>query len=256
MRKLIQSVPIVVASASLAACVTRADIEEIKENQKKILEKVEKGGTAARARPQRPRGPDPGKTYAVSLGQAPIKGPADAWVTIVEGSEFQCPYCSRVNPTIEQVMKKYGKDVRVAFKHNPLGFHPNAMPAANASACAQEQGRFWEMHDQLFANQKQLSDTKYKEIARQIGIDVDRWQKCYDAKKYQNRIQQDQRTLTQFGARGTPAFFINGRFLSGAQPATAFERIIDEELAKAKKSGIPQKDYYQKAVVDKGEKRI
>ncbi len=244
-------------TVSLAGCVTRGDIEEIKENQKKILDKLERGGPAARPTPPaRPQGPDPAKTYAFPAGDSPAKGPADAWVTIIEGSEFQCPFCSKVNPTIAQLLDKYKGDIRVVFKHNPLGFHPNAMPAALASECAHEQGKFWQMHDLMFANQRELSDAKYEEWAGQIGLSMGRFKECYQSKRHEARIQADQRTLMQLGARGTPAFFINGRFLSGAQPVEAFSALIDEELKKAKASGIPRAQYYDKAVVQAGQKSI
>ncbi|OGQ85366.1 MAG: hypothetical protein A2289_01405 [Deltaproteobacteria bacterium RIFOXYA12_FULL_58_15] len=258
MSRILRAFIVFTAIPFAVSCVSRNDIEEIKENQKKILAQLEKGGRGPMAKqpPQRPQGPDAAKTYAVPVGDDPVKGPADAWVTLIEGSEFQCPYCSRVQPTMKEIADKFGKDVRIVFKHNPLGFHPNAMPAANASMCANEQGKFWPMHDEMFANQKELSDDKYKEWGAKIGLDMGRWTKCYAEKKYEKVILDDQRVLAQFGARGTPAFFINGRFLSGAQPFPAFEAIINEELKKAQASGIAKKDYYQKAVVEKGEKQI
>ena len=142
------------------------------------------------------------------------------------------------------------------FKHNPLPFHPNAMPAANAAECAREQGKFWQISEKMFAAQQQLSPENYEKWAGEIGLDVGRFKKCFAENKYKARIEEDQKLSMQLGARGTPAFFVNGRFLSGAQPQPAFEAIIDEELKKAKASGIAGKDYYQKAVVEKGEKSM
>jgi len=142
------------------------------------------------------------------------------------------------------------------FKHNPLGFHPNAMPAALAAECAREQGKFWQISELMFANQQQLSPDNYEKWAQQVGVDMGRFKKCFADQKYKSRIEEDQRTSMQLGARGTPAFFINGRFLSGAQPQPAFEALIDEELKKAKASGMAAKEYYQKAVVEKGEKSM
>ncbi len=142
------------------------------------------------------------------------------------------------------------------YKYNPLGFHPNAMPAANAAECAREQGKFWQMNEKMFANQQQLSPESYEKWAGEIGLDTNRFKKCFADSKYKARIEEDQKTAMQLGARGTPAFFINGRFLSGAQPQPAFEALIDEELKKAKASGISARDYYQKAVVEKGEKSM
>ncbi len=130
------------------------------------------------------------------------------------------------------------------------------MPAAMASECAREQGKFWEMHDIIFANARALEDAQLEEYAKKVGLDVGRWKQCYTSNKYKERIEKDQQTAAQLGARGTPAFFINGRFLSGAQPFPNFARIIDEELEKAKKSGASKGSYYDKEVVEKGEKKL
>src|SRR5207249_3995635 len=151
---------------------------------------------------------------------------------------------------------KYGRDLRVVYKQNPLPFHPHAMPAANATECAREQGKFWEMHDMIFQNQQAMEDTDFERYAKSVGADVNRWKACYQSQKYKARIEEDTRVSAQLGARGTPAFFINGRFLSGAQPQPAFEAIIDEELKKAKESGLNKREYYEKAVVEKGKKAM
>jgi protein-disulfide isomerase len=248
-----------VATGSLASCVSRADIEEIKANEKDILAKLDKMA-AAPARPQQPqqqqRGPDPTATYAFPLGDAVLRGSSDALVTIVEVSDFQCPYCKRVGPTLEEVSKKYGKEVRFAFKHNPLSFHQRAKPAARAAECAKAQGKFWEMHDTLFQHQDQLADADFEKHAGTIGIDVGKWKTCYSANTPDPLIDADQATAVSFGARGTPAFFINGRFLSGAQPVDSFSAIIDEELKKVKASGLDGDKYYTQEVVGKGIKRL
>ncbi len=130
------------------------------------------------------------------------------------------------------------------------------MPTAMASECAREQGKFWEMHDQIFQNQQMIQDPDLERYAKQIGVDVNRWKKCYADNKHKARIEEDQRVAMQLGARGTPAFFINGRFLSGAQPLPAFEALIDEEIKKAKESGLSRREYYEKAVVEKGKKAM
>ena len=257
MRVALDRVPLMLLALGFAACVTRGDIEEIKETQKKILAQLDKGGRPQMPQqPQKPQGPDPAKTYAFPLGESAVKGGQDAWVTIVEVSDFQCPYCGRVVPTIKALEEKYGKDLRVTFKHNPLPFHPNALPAANAAECAREQGKFWQMHDKLFENQQQLSPENYEKWAGEVGLDLNRWKKCFADTKFKSHIEEDQKMGMQLGARGTPAFFVNGRFLSGAQPQPAFEALIDEEMKKAKASGVAAKDYYQKVVVDKGEKAM
>ena len=253
---MVKSLVALAAVGLMAGCVTRADIEEIKATQKDILSKLDKAGQAAPQARQRPRGPDPSKTYAFPVGDAPTKGPADAWVTIVEVSDFQCPYCNRVNATLKEIQDKYGNDVRFAFKHNALPFHKRAKPAAKASMCANEQGKFWEMHDAMFAAQRELEDNHLESYAQKVGLNMAKWKECYTSNKYDAIIDGDQRLANQLGARGTPAFFINGRFLSGAQPFASFQAVIDQELKKAKESGIPKGEYYTKAVVEKGEKRL
>jgi len=130
------------------------------------------------------------------------------------------------------------------------------MPTALASECAGEQGKFWEMHDKIFENQKAIGDAELESYAKTIEVDVGKWKECYSGQKPKTRILNDQRQAVTLGARGTPAFFINGRFLSGAQPFPAFDKLISEELAKAKASGIAKGEYYAKAVVAKGKKSL
>jgi protein-disulfide isomerase len=251
---------VVIAALGMSACVTRGEIEEIKQGQKEILTKLDqiaKAGPrgAAQQAPQQ-RGPDPEKVYAVPVGESPVKGAQDAWVTIVKVSEFQCPFCSRVLPTLTQIQEKYGNDVRFVFKHNPLSFHPRAMPAAMSAECAREQGKFWQVYEKQFENQRALEDADLEKYAKEAGLDMGRWKQCYSSQKYKSRVEQEQQQMVALGARGTPAFFINGRFLSGAQPLPAFEAVIDAELKKAKESGIAKKDYYAQAVEQKGQKAL
>jgi protein-disulfide isomerase len=130
------------------------------------------------------------------------------------------------------------------------------MPAANASMCANEQGKFWEMHDKIFENNRALNDPDLEANAQALGLDMGKFKECYSANKFKNQIETDQRTAVQLGARGTPAFFINGRYLSGAQPSASFGRIIDEELKKAKDSGVSKDSYYEETVVKKGDKKL
>ena len=195
---------------------------------------------AAAAKPAaaKPGQPDPKAVYKVPLkGDEPQKGPDDALVTIVEISDFECPFCSRVNPTIKSVIDKYGKDVRVVWMNNPLPFHKNAKPAANAAleAHAQKGDKgFWAMHDKMFANQKALTTDNLEAWAKELGLNAAKFKKALADDKYGKRIQEQQALASSLGARGTPAFFINGRNLRGAQPLPAFTAVIDEELAKAK----------------------
>jgi protein-disulfide isomerase len=178
-------------------------------------------------------GPNPGTRYAVKDEGAPVRGPADAKVTLVEFLDFQCPFCSRVQPTLAQIQQTYGDKVRIVFKHMPLrSIHPQAAGAAAAAEAAHGQGKFWEMHDLIFANQRELGDAKYQEWARQLGLDMDRFQKDLKSPALAQRIDADSQEAANLGVSGTPAFFINGRYLSGAQPFDQFKKLIDEELAK------------------------
>jgi protein-disulfide isomerase len=160
----------------------------------------------------------------------PAKGPASAPVQIIEFSDFECPFCLRANPTIVQVLSAYGDRVRLVYRHYPLPNHPNARPAAEASACAQEQGRFWDYHDRLFANQSRLTTADLKQHAAELGLDAGPFNACVDSRKYQKDVDADIEAANAAGVKGTPAFFINGRPLSGAQPLENFRRIIDDEL--------------------------
>jgi protein-disulfide isomerase len=161
----------------------------------------------------------------------PSRGPADAKVTIIEFSDFQCPFCSRAVDTVRQVEKTYEGKVRVVFRNFPLPFHPNAQKAAEAGACAHDQGKFWEMHDQMFAHQDKLAPEDLKATARTIGLDGDKFDKCLDSGEKKALVEKDQEAGKAAHVNGTPAFFINGRPLSGAQPFDAFKDIIDGELA-------------------------
>jgi protein-disulfide isomerase len=177
--------------------------------------------------------PDPALVYKVEIDGAQKRGSDSALVTIVEWSDFQCPFCSRVAPTLEDLSKEYGSDLRIVFQHNPLSFHPRAKAAAIAAEAAGEQGKFWEMHDKLFANNKDLTDANFVAWAKDIGCSVKRFEDDLDDARISDRVDAQQKRGVALGARGTPAFFINGRYLSGAQPIDAFRRLIDEEKKKA-----------------------
>ena len=160
----------------------------------------------------------------------PGKGPENAPVTIVEFSDFECPFCSRVNPTLDKVKQTYGDKVRIVFRQFPLAMHPNAQKAAEASLCANDQGKFWEMHDAMFADQRQLAVDSLKTKATQLGLNAEQFNQCLDSNKYAPQVQADLQAGAEAGVSGTPAAFINGRFLSGAQPYENFAKIIDDEL--------------------------
>ncbi len=172
----------------------------------------------------------PPRFQVASLGH-PELGPKDAPVTIVEFGDFQCPFCKKSEDSIKDVRTKYGDKVRLVYMDFPLSFHPNALPAAEAARCAGDQAKFWQYHDALFGAQPNLKSADLKAAAAKLGLDQKEFDACLDGNKYGNAISADQAYGSTLGVEGTPAFFINGRPLSGAQPAGEFEQIIDEELA-------------------------
>jgi len=165
----------------------------------------------------------------------PSIGSKDATVTIVEFSDFQCPFCERFySQTFLQIKSEYidtGK-VRFVYRDFPLNFHAQAEKTAEAAECANEQGKFWEYHDKIFQNQQSLSIENLKLWAKQIGLDTTKFDSCLDTGKYQSEVQKDQKDGISLGVSGTPAFFINGKALIGAQPFAAFKQLIDAELSK------------------------
>ncbi len=174
--------------------------------------------------------PEPPQVRKQVEAKGPSRGPENAKVTIVEFSDFQCPYCSRAKNTVDQVMEAYAGKVRLVFRHMPLDFHKEAPKAAEASLCANEQGKFWEYHDKLFASQSALQIPQLKDHATAIGLDGAKFGECLDSGKFANVVKQDMEAAQKAGVRGTPAFFINGVMLSGAQPFEEFKAIIDKEL--------------------------
>jgi protein-disulfide isomerase len=160
----------------------------------------------------------------------PSKGPANAPITIVEFSDFECPFCSRVVPTLEEVQEKYGDKVRLVFRQYPLPIHPSAPKAAEAALCAADQGKFWEMHDIMFAQQKELGVEQLKAKASQIGLDTEKFNQCLDSGAQAAAVQADMEAGARAGVNGTPAMFINGISVSGAVPYEQLAKVIDEEL--------------------------
>jgi protein-disulfide isomerase len=169
---------------------------------------------------------------AVSLDDDAAKGPAKAPVTIVEFSDYQCPYCGRAEQTVQEILKRYGDKVRLVYRDYPLPMHPNALGAAEASECAKEQGKFWEMHGAMFANQAKLSQADLVATAGSLGLDKDKFKTCLDSGKYKDEVQKDAADGQSYGVTGTPTFFINGIMLVGARPLDSFSEIIDDELAR------------------------
>lgn len=189
--------------------------------------------------------------FNVPVGNAPCEGPADAKVTIIEFSDFQCPFCKRVEPTVDQVLKTYGQDVRRCWKDNPLPFHKNAQKAAEAAWAAGEQGKFWEMHDKMYANQKAIAVENLTQYAKELGLDMTKFQAALDSGKFKAQTDKTKAQGAQFGARGTPAFFINGAFLSGAQPFAKFKDAVDKAIVRADKvlaKGVSKAQLYTELV--------
>jgi protein-disulfide isomerase len=166
----------------------------------------------------------------------PWAGDKNADVIIVEFSDFQCPFCARALPTVNQIKETYGEKVLFVYRDFPLhSIHPEAQKAAEASQCAFDQDKFWEYHDLLFEKQSDWSGVgvpKFKEYAVDLGLDTDAFNDCLDSNKYADEVQADLLEGTHFGVTGTPAFFINGQKVSGAQPFSTFKQIIDAELTK------------------------
>jgi protein-disulfide isomerase len=169
----------------------------------------------------------------VSIKGAPFRGPADAPVTIVEFSDFECPFCKRVHPTLTQLLAKYPGKLKLVYRDFPLeNIHPQARRAAEAARCAEDQGKFWDYYEALFKGSPKLSPDDLKHYAKQVGLDGTKFDACVAKDGHKAAIQRDLEEGRKLGITGTPAFFINGRPLSGAQPLGAFTRIIDEELAR------------------------
>ena len=213
----------------------------------KLMEDAIEGRPArAPGADRRPGEPDPAATYRVPADERPALGPDDALVTIVQFSDFECAFCERVAPTVKTLVEQ-NDDVRLVFRNLPLEMHPNAPGAAKAALAAHRQGKFWEMHDALFANRKRLGDALYVELARELGLDVERFEADMQDPAIAAMVEEDERLARQYNVRGTPAQFINGRFLSGALPPDAFLRVIEEEREKARalvEGGTPAASVY------------
>jgi protein-disulfide isomerase len=169
------------------------------------------------------------RTQVAATG--PSRGPADAPVTIVEFSDYQCPFCRRAEPTVKEVLAKYEGKVRFVFRHFPLDrIHPQARGASEAAACAAEQGKFWEYHAELFSGDGQLDRPVLDAAAQKTGLDAAAFKTCVDERKTQALVEADVKAGEDAGVSGTPAFFINGIPLRGALPFEEFQKVIDEEL--------------------------
>jgi protein-disulfide isomerase len=170
--------------------------------------------------------------YTIRTEGSPSKGPENAPVTIAEFSEFQCPFCLKADPTVKRIVDVYKDQVRVVWKHYPLSIHRNAMDAALAAEAARNQNKFWEYHDKLFANQKSLEVESLQRYAKELGLDMDRFEKDRLNPETRKKVEADVAEAEALRVSATPSFFINGRFLRGAQPFESLSKLIDEELTK------------------------
>lgn len=160
-----------------------------------------------------------------------IRGSKDAKVTLVEWSDFQCPFCSRFHPSVVRAMQEYSGKVRWVYRHFPLdSIHPNARPAAEASECAAEQGKFWEFADKLFERQPQIGPDLYKSLAKELGLNESKFNDCVTSRKYQQKVTDDEQAGLSVGVRGTPGSFVNGIEVPGAVPYEQLKAQIDQAL--------------------------
>ena len=165
----------------------------------------------------------------------PARGPEGAPVTIVEFSDFECPFCRREESTVKQLLDRYQTQVRFVYRHFPLEIHPRARPAAEAAACADEQGKFWDYHEKLFSGG--LEDADLQRYASELGLDTAAFQQCVSQHKTKDVVMSDLQAGKAAGVSGTPAFFVNGIMISGARPVDAFTKVIDKELQQGIQQG-------------------
>ena len=271
---------VLVAVVMVAACqADNRNLErKIDDLNKKLDQVIARGGAgAAMPRPTRVE-PDRAKTYAMPIDGDPFDGPADAKITIVKAYDYACPFCERVRDTMDELRKKYGNDLRIVFKQ--LVVHPQQATAGALAVCAaNKQGKFLQM-DQLLWDKgfkgrqfdKDATDGGQTQrcwesaagcpiilgFAQELGLNADKL-KADMKGDCQQLLQKDMRDLQALGVSATPAFFINGRYLSGAQPIDQFVTLVDEELKKANEkiqAGTPAASYYQQVVLDKGLKQL
>ena len=233
-----------ILALALAApgCAQKSDNDAVQTTQKEILAKLEKlekdiaAKAAAPAAAQRPQA-DPNKVYEIPVANSAVRGPKDAPVTIVMFSDFQCPFCSQSVPVVDDVLKAYPKDVNFIMKQFPLRqIHPNADPAARAAIAAGKQGKFWEMHDELYKNNKNLSPETIKGLAEKIGLDMKKFEADQNSDEVKKQVDEELALGAKVDVRGTPSFFVGGKIAQN-RTLDGFKAQIDAELkAKGKKS--------------------
>jgi protein-disulfide isomerase len=212
---------------------TLKDIHDTLKNVEAKLDKLPKTAATATA-PQRPA-LDYNKVYNMPVGTSYIKGNKNAPITVAEFSDFQCPYCARFSPTIDQVLKAYPNDVKFVYKDFPLSFHKQAKNAAKAARAAGEQGKFWEMHDLIFEKYSTVNEVMFKEFATKLNLDMNKFVADFGGNKYDALIQQDINLGRQSGVTGTPSLFMNGKRMQ-RRSFDDFKQAIDAILNQKKAS--------------------
>ena len=232
----------------LFSCNRSQEVERLRAEHEELVRRLQ-----ALEHTSAKRGPDPARIYAPSVAGAHIRGPAQAMVTLLAFSDFECSFCRAASATIEELRAHYGDQLRVVFMHDPLDMHPHAVPAAVAAECASEQGKFWEMHDRLFSLST-LEGQDFGLIARSLGLAEAPFEECRESDRPKRAIGPHRDELRALSLRSAPVFFVNGRLIRGAASRAKFEALIDAELAKAQKSGLGAEEYYRKEVELRAEK--
>lgn len=191
---------------------------------------VEVGSEDSAPTPAPSPAPTPTKVDIEATADDHIRGDKNAPVTMIEYSDFECPFCGRVQPTLEQILEEYDGQVNLVFRHFPLSFHQNAQKAGEASECAADQGKFWEMHDKMFENQTALDVDSLKGYAKELGLNTSTFNSCLDSGKHSQKIKDGLTDGSQYGVQGTPATFVNGTMVSGAQPYENFKAAVENAL--------------------------
>jgi protein-disulfide isomerase len=231
-----------VLALAATGCAQKSDIEAVQTTQKEILAKLEKIEKDIAARPAAPAAAqrpqiDPNKVYEIPVADSAVRGPKDAPVTITMFSDFQCPFCAQTTPVIDQVLAAYPNDVNFVMKQFPLrSIHPQADPAARAAIAAGKQGKFWEMHDELYKNSRTLSPETIKGLGEKLGLDMKKFEADMNSDEVKKQVDAELALGAKSDVRGTPSFFVNGKIAQN-RTVDGFKAQIDAELkAKGKKS--------------------
>jgi len=228
-------------------------ISQLKKSQEALASTVSDLKRPAPAAPSRPSSPEAGVLYKVTVGDGAVRGPAGAKITIVEYGDFQCPFCARAAATLRELEQAYPKEIRIVFKHLPLVFHVHAQAAAQAAEAAGQQGQFWAMADLMFTRDRDLTAEHIDSLAGLLQLDMKRFSAAVEDPKVAAKIKAQAEEAARFGVSGTPSFFINGRYLAGAQPLESFEAAVDRELKRADQllaSGVKHEELYEKLVAE------